>query len=181
MRSDSYGPALKHALWVLSSKFGRRGFDTVKYHKTLWFADRQYWLDNDKTITGVKYVKAELGPHAPSIERCLSDMDKDGLVREERVDYRGHPMKLFVPAGELRTDEKVLSKKAINLLEAFGNYASSISSKKLSEITHDRVFESLNMGDEMPIYTIVLSKCRGLTSHELEELEKDVPSHAHAS
>lgn len=61
----------------------------TKLMKLLYFVDFDHYETHGSSITGAKYRKLPHGPYPDKIEKLITKMENQGLVRNVRVDHRG--------------------------------------------------------------------------------------------
>jgi uncharacterized phage-associated protein len=90
----------------------------TKLMKLLYFVDFDHYESHGNSVTGAKYRKLPHGPYPDKIEKLIAKMEKDGLVRNVRVDHKGYTQQRLItlkakfdPAkfsgAELQTLERV--------------------------------------------------------------------------
>jgi len=60
-------------------------------HKLLYFNDFNYYERYELPMTGETYVKKEHGPFSTHFKEAISELEHDGYIVEEVVDYYNHP------------------------------------------------------------------------------------------
>ena len=119
----------------------------VKLNKILWFSDLEKCKNEAYTITGETYIKQNYGPvakHLPSILRELEKIDKAITIERETPDS----MLLYTPVKKADTN---LFKNDIKYIDETIEKLRHMKSKDISKLTHTKLWESLNIGEVMPV------------------------------
>jgi len=128
------------------------GLGGVQINKALIMIDALYHSYYKKTLTGITYIKHWFGP-VPDFEA------KDELYRMEfgKIKVVKERSGNFVKHAHYAIEEPdyaVLPNKAIEIIQDVVSYVKGNIAGKLSEITHDAVYENAHMGDVIPIESI---------------------------
>src|SRR5437016_1656935 len=62
----------------------------TKLMKLLYFVDFDHYEAHRRAVTGAVYRKLPHGPYPDRIEKLIAKMEQAGLVREVKVDRKGH-------------------------------------------------------------------------------------------
>ena len=128
------------------------GLGSVQINKGLIMIDAIYHSYFKKTLTGISYIKHWFGPvpdFAAKDELYRMEFDKIKVTKE----YVGHVSKHAHYAIQ-EPDYSVLPPKAIEIIQDVAFYITGTKAGKLSNITHDAVYENTRMGDEIPIESV---------------------------
>ena len=71
----------------------------TKLMKLLYFVDFDHYEAYGKSITGATYRKLPHGPYPDKGEKLIKRMEKAGVVREIKVDRKGHPQHRLITLG----------------------------------------------------------------------------------
>lgn len=152
---------LEASIGYLVYKFGAGRFGKVRLHKALWFADRNAWLLTGEAITGAKYIKMPKGPFIKDLENIVMRMQESGKLKVSTTEYLGRTTYVYnvVCDPSVFTDE--LTGEERSILDNSGAFVSSFETEeKVSDATHDRLFDALPLHAPMPIWTAIEAKCR---------------------
>ena len=120
------------------NKINKQELGNVKLNKILWFSDLEKCKNEAYTITGETYIKQNYGPvakHLPSILRELEKIDKAITIERETPD-------------SMLTN---LFKNDIKYIDETIEKLRHMKSKDISKLTHTKLWESLNIGEVMPV------------------------------
>lgn len=145
MRFDNF--KFKQIVLYIINKINKQELGNVKLNKILWFSDLEKCKNEAYTITGETYIKQNYGPvakHLPSILRELEKIDKAITIERETPDS----MLLYTPVKKADTN---LFKNDIKYIDETIEKLRHMKSKDISKLTHTKLWESLNIGEVMPV------------------------------
>ena len=128
------------------------GLGSVQINKGLIMTDALYHSYFKKTLTGITYIKHWFGPvpdHEAYLEIHKMEFSKIKVVKETV----GHVKKTTHYAIS-EPDYSALDSRAIEIIRDVAMYIIQKKAGKLSEITHDVVYENTPMGGEIPIESV---------------------------
>jgi len=129
------------------------GLGNVQMRKGLIMIDALYHSFYKETLTGVTYIKHWYGP-VPDYD-ANNELYKMEFVEIKVVHERlGNKEKVAHYAISEPDFSAFPNKKAIEIIRDVAGYIITNKAGKLSEITHDAVYENTKMGDEIPIESI---------------------------
>lgn len=138
----------------------------TKLNKILWFSDREMYLRFGETISGETYLRFPQGPVSKNI---LSIQDE--LVRENKILIRtvkNYCYDQFEYISLCSPDVSIFSAQQIDVICRQIAWICSLSAKDVSEISHDRTWDIIHNGEEIPMYSVLASKTRDLSADDLE-------------
>jgi Protein of unknown function (DUF4065) len=143
---------LETVILYACSKCDSSRLGAVKLNKVLYFLDMLHYAWTGASVTGATYRKRALGPASDHLLYALNEMSRDGAIRINEVDYFGFRKKEYIPLvlpeeDRLSADEKKLLDEVIDFV-CFNNTA-----KTISEYSHQRPWEMVEFGDEIPYYS----------------------------
>jgi hypothetical protein len=124
----------------------------VKLNKVLYFADMIKFAGTGTPLTGARYRKRPYGPTADALLPTLRELEQEGAIRVEEMDYFGYRKKMYVPLRDpdaflFGDDEKLLVKDIIEFV-CYNNTA-----KTISELSHNKAWELAEFGADIPYHT----------------------------
>jgi transcriptional regulator with XRE-family HTH domain len=144
---------LREVLLYLTEKVGAKSNvgETVLY-KLLYFIDFDYYEKNERSITGLTYIKNHFGPTpAGAFATFISKMEQDGDIEVVDTKYYTHKQKKYLPRRRanlknLNADELAhidweierLSDKSANELTEFSHYDMPWAASKMGKPIHYR-------------------------------------------
>ena len=145
MRFENF--KFKQIVLYIINKINKQELGNVKLNKILWFSDLEKCKNEAYTITGETYIKQNYGPvakHLPSILRELEKIDKAITIERETPDS----MLLYTPVKKADTN---LFKNDIKYIDETIEKLRHMKSKDISKLTHTKLWESLNIGEVIPV------------------------------
>lgn len=126
----------------------------VKLHKTLYFADMMWFIAKGVALTGAEYRKQPMGPCASHLTWALNVLEAEGRIRQSREWYFGYEKHRFAslkpaPLGRLDREALVLLDDTIDFV------CRNNTAQTISELSHTRAWESIDMGDVMPYHSAI--------------------------
>lgn len=126
--------------------------DKIKLAKILWFADRAYMYRYDSSLTGFEYLKLQNGPAPKKYDSILTAMKNDGIIEIFQVSNLDKEKECFLSLKKPNLDK--FTSKQIQIIDLVIMQYANKTSKELSELSHDELYDSVNMGDTMPIESV---------------------------
>ena len=145
MRFENF--KFKQIVLYIINKINKQELGNVKLNKILWFSDLEKCKNEAYTITGETYIKQNYGPvakHLQSILRELEKIDKAITIERETPDS----MLLYTPVKKADTN---LFKNDIKYIDETIEKLRHMKSKDISKLTHTKLWESLNIGEVIPV------------------------------
>jgi hypothetical protein len=148
------------------------GLGSIQTNKGLIMIDALYHSYFKKTLTGITYIKHWFGPVPDSEahnELYKMEFGKIKIVQEEagRKTKSAH-------YAIAEPDYSVLNSRAIEIIRDVAMFIIQNKAGKLSEITHDAVYENTPMGGEIPIESVYSIEMESLpwTNEERTDAKK---------
>ena len=169
MTESSVTPKLKALVhFVIASCPAQSPLGAVRLNKTLWFSDVLAFKHNGVGISGATYIKKPHGPVARLTVACLNELvaGKAINVTEPQTFYgaRAYRSLREPDVHLLREDERELVKFVLNTLLGF-------TATDVSEMSHDRIWDMADDGEEIPLYA-TLGAFKGNVTPEVIEWAK---------
>ncbi len=142
---------LREAVWFVANYVPVDELGNVKLHKILYFADMLTFVNEGHPLTGVQYLKQKFGPVARHLSATVHDLEKQGRMRVEEVNYYGHFKKNYRALGEEKPG--VLSHEERALLIEVADFVRGKSAKEISDISHTDVWAMAELGEVLPYYS----------------------------
>lgn len=126
------------------------------------------YLATGGPLTGADYQRQRFGPTARLLTACLKELEREGRVRTERVDYFGYSKAEYhsLRAPDLAT----LPLHDRSLIEEMTRFVCTRSAVEISEFSHDDVWSSVPMGERIPYYAAFAMFPAELTDEDMEEV-----------
>ena len=141
----------------------------TKLNKVLFYADSLAYVELGKPITGVPYIKRPFGP-VPDPKTFLNARDtlrQAGKIAITQDLYYGKPQTQFVALE--RPDMAGFTPEEMSLVDGVieaicANYTASA----ISALSHDRVWEAAEIGEEIPLATVFAARVGELTEADMQ-------------
>lgn len=151
----------------VTTRYGAASLGNTKLHKVLYFSDMLRYLASGAPLTGADYQRQRFGPTARLLTSCLKELEREGRVRTEHVNYYGYSKAEY---HALRSpDISGLSEPDRLLVEEMAEFVCARSAVEISEFSHDDVWSSVPMGERIPYYAAFAMFPSELTDEDMEE------------
>ncbi|MCB2066370.1 MAG: SocA family protein [Erythrobacter sp.] len=149
---------LKEALhYVIECCDDSSRLGAVRLNKILWFADCHSYRDHGTSITTDGYVKRRFGPVPKRVLAATRELEEEGKIAIREVPYSSR--KSFREFISLKQpDHHALSEQDLEILHAYTQIiCNEFSAARISELSHDQIWEAADEGEEIPLFTIFAS------------------------
>jgi hypothetical protein len=151
------------------------GLGSIHINKGLLIIDAYHHSLYHQTLTGINYVKHDLGPvPEPKAHMVLFEMELDKIrVCQEK---RGPIHTLNAHYAVSEPDYNLFTKTSIDIINEIANIIKHMSASRLSKVTHNQAWEETPKGHKIPIesaYTIqiISRRVRKLTDTERNQAQ----------
>jgi hypothetical protein len=157
---------------VLAILKSRPGMGSLQLRKALIIADALHNTLHGESITGTRYIKHRYGP-VPDNEGflLLKQMEVPLGMVEVIEEPLGHATKNSYYASN-EPDYTVFTRSQIDIINYAARTAWKYSAMKLSEMTHDDVYNNTPMGEEIPLNMVCKMTITGYDTEPFTENEK---------
>jgi len=158
---------------VLAILKARPGLGSLQLRKALIIADALHNALHGESITGTRYIKHRYGP-VPDDEgfMLLKQMDFPLKMVEILEEPVGHATQNSYYASS-EPDYSLFTRSQIDILNYAARTAWKYSAVKLSEMTHDDVYNNTPMGEEIPLNMVCKMTITGYDTEPFTEIEKE--------
>jgi hypothetical protein len=112
----------------------------VKLNKVLYFVDMTHYAHFRSPVTGAIYKKRPNGPTTDQLLFILRDMERDGQIKIDEVDYHGYWKKEYTPLVE--EPQNVLNSEEKELVDDVVEFVCRLhTAKTISEYSHKLPWE----------------------------------------
>jgi hypothetical protein len=127
----------------------------VKLHKVLYFLDMIHYAQMRRPVTGATYKKRPYGPTCVQLLPVLREMQAEGSIVINEVDFHGLKKKEYVALdGE---EPGVLNKIELDLLDKVIEFVcDKNSAKTISDFSHKLPWEMAEFGEVIPYESSLL-------------------------
>jgi len=147
------------------------GLGSIQVRKALCIADAVHYSLHGQSITEVRYIKEKHGP-VPDNEgfRCLTEMFMSGKIDIYEEPIGPYTRNSYYSVAE--PDYSVFTRNQIDIINYAARIAFSHTATDLSFITHDAIYDSINMREEIPLNAICTPIVTGYDTEPFTEEEK---------
>jgi len=123
----------------------------VKLNKVLYLADMFRFAVEGTPLTGAPYRKRPFGPTTDALLPTIRELEEDGALKVAEQDYFGYKKKMYLSLRKpdihrFNSDEIAWLNEVVDFV-CRGN-----SAKTISEFTHNRAWEVVEAGEEIPYH-----------------------------
>lgn len=143
----------------------------VKLHKVLYYLDMMMYAHQRQAVTGATYLKRPNGPMASELLAALRDMERDGDIRVDTVNYHGFLKKEYYaltdePQDILNTEEQSMLDDVIDFV------CRKNTAKSISDYSHALPWEMAELGGVIPYHSAMLLFPMQPTAEAFDLVEK---------
>ena len=144
----------------------------TKLRKALCIADAVHTSLHKQSITGCKYIKGQYGT-IPEYEgyQLLLNMLESGTIEIRKKPSGNHFEDSYTATQS--PEDSLLSQSQLDILKYAAELVATLTAKELSEKTHDAVYHSVNMGEEIPLDKICVPRIVEDSSPFTEQMRND--------
>jgi len=157
---------------VLAILKAKPGMGSLQLRKALIIADALHNAYYGESITGTKYIKHKFGP-VPNDEAYMFLMQMEfPLKLVEVIEEPVGPYTQNSYHASVEPDYSIFTRDQIDMLNCAARTAWKYSALRLSEMTHDEVYNSTPFGEEIPLETVCKITVTGYDTEPFTEEEK---------
>lgn len=157
---------LKALVHYVIAKSDPSRLGATRLNKILWFSDAFAYRATGETITGESYIKRQHGPVPAHILGVVRELADEGAIVTRERQLLTYSMREFVSLRD--PDTSMLSPQELELVdEVRGDICNQFTANSISELSHDRIWEAANMGEEIPMSATLISEAGQLTDEVL--------------
>lgn len=158
---------------VLAILKAKPGMGSIQLRKALIIADALHNSLHGTSITGARYIKHKFGP-VPDGEAflCLIRMDFPLHMIEVIEEPVGHVTQNSYYVL-VQPDYSLFSRSQINILNYAAETAYKYGASRLSDMTHDDVYNTTPLGGEIQLSQVCTMRISGYDTEPFTEQEKE--------
>lgn len=146
---------------------------SIKLNKILFYSDGEIFLREKKSITNDIYIKRQFGPVPKNIINILKELEKEGKIAISKKKYDSYNHTVFFSLEDV--DLNCLNAQEVDVLNAYREtICNDYTAKKISEETHNEIWEIAAIGEEIPLYTIYAANLGEINEIDIECIEKAI-------
>jgi len=148
------------------------GLGSIQVRKAICFADAVHNSLHKQSITGGRYIKGKLGP-VPDDDgfRCLVEMVISGKIEVYEEPMGPHTKNSYYAI--LDPDYSIFTRSQIDIINYAARIAYIHTGTDLSIKTHDAVYDSIKMREEIPLDAICTPIVTGYDTEPFTEEERN--------
>ncbi len=139
--------ALVHYICARCDNPGMLG--ATKLNKVLWYSDVLAFAETGEPITGATYIKRQFGPVPKDIMASRTRLQQIGAISERKSSVHDFNQVHFVALT--KPDMSMFSATQIGLVDGVIAAVCNRTAASISNLTHDYIWESARIGEEIPI------------------------------
>lgn len=148
--------ALVH--YVVENAPNPKRLGKTKLNKILFYSDMEAYLEFGRPISGEEYVKFQFGPVSKHIEEIVTELEREDAIAVARIPDHSHHLDPYAARYQyfaLRSANiAAFSAPEIKIVDAKIKAICSKTATAVSRQSHDLVWESAEMGELIPYYTV---------------------------
>ena len=122
----------------------------TKLNKVLWYSDVFAFAQEGKSITGAAYVKRKFGPVPKNVRGARTRLEASGTIIERQVMNHGLQQVQFISLKP--ADVSMFTASQISLVDTvLEAICSNHTALSISNFSHDFIWESAEIGEEIPM------------------------------
>ncbi len=138
----------------------------TKLNKILWYSDVLSYRDRGKSLTGETYIKHLYGPVPIHIDSAVQRLQDEEKLAVREVDAWGYPKKEFFALSKPELSE--FDPEEISIVNEVANYIfDRHTASSISNLSHDEVWQSAELGEEIPVYAFLASELGEITLEDI--------------
>lgn len=127
----------------------------LKLAKILWFSDRAFMYKYSETLTGLEYIKMQYGPLPKKYDKILKSLENDRVIHSYQSNAYGNDDKKQICFHSLiEPNMSDFKAKEIQIIDEVMARLKDERAVDLSKQTHDKLWDSVNIGEIMPIEAV---------------------------
>lgn len=164
-------------LYIVSKVPNPVKLGAVRLRKILYFADSINYLRKGEPITGATYIKWTGGPVPREFPSSLDRLQRDGAIVEKPGQHPlGHPMKFYYALKE--PNYELFQPEEISLVDdLIREICDEFTAEGISEASHTRAWELADVGEELPYYTVFVTRFGEVDEATIEWAKERIAHH----
>lgn len=148
-----------------------RDLGSAKLNKILYYADTGAYLLLGHPITGERYIKQQYGPVSQHLLSILEELEQERLIAVGDATgysiYTGeYTRRLYFPLT--RPNISAFTAEEISIVdEVLEAICRNHTARSISDLSHDLVWQTAEIGEEIPYYTAFLRYLGEVTGEDL--------------
>ena len=139
----------------------------TKLNKILWYSDVYAFIERGKTISHATYQKQQFGPVPKGIMASRYRLERDKKIVERQAPFFGYAQTQFIAL--IKPDISMFQADEIAVLDGVATaICDDHSAASISAATHDEVWKSAKIGEEIPIWAVLGASLEEANDEDLE-------------
>jgi len=170
--NTKFAQLVHYILWYCQDK--QYGIGSTKLNKILWLLDvKQYCLSGHSLSGEEYYIKRQYGPVPPHTLATLEELANKGvLTMGEYTDN----IRIDIKTAEINKPDKLeeLDQKELERVRQCCDEWAEVSAKTLSDYSHDNVYDSYELGEQIPLAAYLVSEPIAATKEDIAWARKSL-------
>jgi hypothetical protein len=138
----------------------------VKLNKCAWFIDGYSYLLTGQTLTGARYTKMPQGPVPKAMLPILRDLQSEGKITVETVDYYGRSKRQY---RSLIEPENEFDDATLEYIQDITDViAKAHTATSISDLTHGAAWKLAKDGEDLPFFAVLADDLEPVTDADIE-------------
>ncbi len=160
MATDKF-KALVH--FVVASCDDPHRLGATKLNKTCWYSDTIAYRLYGQAITTETYVRRKHGPVPNNVLIVIKNLEDEGKIKVRHSDHYVYKKRLFINLED--ADTSLFSPAELDIISSVTKtVCDDYTASSISELSHDRVWEAANEGEEIPLYATLAGHAGEVTA-----------------
>ena len=136
----------ENAVLYFLNRINNASLGKTKLMKLLYYTDFEFYETDGRSLTGDKYIAYPRGPVPEKAEKLIAEMEKDGKLHSEKVNFGGYEQIKYYP--KLEADISVFTEQERRHLENIANRFEFWTATQMSNLSHDEYpWKNTRLGD----------------------------------
>ena len=142
----------------------------TQLNKLLFFVDKYFFSKYRKTLTTDSYIINRYGPTPKSVGKILSILKSSGEI-DIRKDFEKYS---FTLKNDVYNEDlnKILTASELGVIHHVYSEHKNLNASTLSNLTHNSIYHSLNVGDELPNFILPYYEDEAMTPEEIKRVKE---------
>jgi uncharacterized phage-associated protein len=130
----------------------------TRLNKICWYVDTLSFRVAGKPVTDEVYVKRQHGPVPRSVLRAISQLEQDQKIHvREHYYLPGRKIRVFVALKD--ADAAAFTPQELEIIDLVVRHVcANHSAASISELSHDVIWESADLGEEIPLAATLVAQ-----------------------
>lgn len=166
---EKFSTLVHYIVWYFKNHIKGKQLDIVKLNKLLWIIDtRSYCLTGHSVSGQDSYIKRKHGP----VPHFSTRGALKNLQLAELIDEENNAIDLDQRIPRPGNDANLLIDKELETVRQTCKEFGPKPTQELVDLSHDRIYEMYQMGEEIPLGMYLVAEYRKPTKAEVAQVKK---------